>query len=112
MDEPAEQQPERSPSSKSSLVTQRSASVSCCASAGDKEANSPVLARQYSMKSIQSPNPASHLAAQLLDRVECGRKAKEHDCHWERVLSGLHAHKQRMAGKTLRLVSGRQQQVS
>lgn len=46
----------------------------------------------------------------LNDRAERGRKAKEHDHHWGAMLSNLEAHKQRMSGSHLRVISSRHQQ--
>lgn len=64
------------------------------------------------MKTIQSPNLASHRASQLHDRSERGRKAKEHDRNWQRTLSNMDAHKQRMSGQHLQIISGRHRQKS
>ena len=63
------------------------------------------------MKAVQSPNLASrHDSRMLNDRAERGRKAKEHDHHWGAMLSNLEAHKQRMSGSHLRVISSRHQQ--
>ena len=94
------EQPERSSSSKS--MRPRSTAAGQDQAMGDLLA---AQARRYSssaslsMKSIQSPDLASHRAAQLQDMVERGRKAKAHDRLWERSLAGIGAHKQRMSGQ-------------
>jgi len=74
-------------------------------------------ARRYSSsgslsnKAVQSPNLASrHDSRMLNDRAERGRKAQEHDRQHAAALSNIEAHKQRMSGQHLRVISGRHQQ--